>query len=163
MRRTICLFAILCLFLSGCSVLGERIKDPVTFYYIRADYQEDMDQVIASELREASGHRGDLPYLFALYLMGPSQEGLISPLPKGTRITPTEHTDEGIVLSLSEGGQTMTDGEFTLAGACLGLTCMELTEAEQITIICEDRSMTITAENLMILGDVLKEHMEEKS
>ena len=149
MKRIISFLSIVCLLLSGCGVLGERIKDPVTFYYIRSDYQEDMTQVIDSEIRETSGHQGDLTYLLALYSMGPATDDLQSPLPRGTRITPTEHSVNGIVLSLSGATQEMTDAEFTLAAACLGLTCMELVSEESITIQTEDRSITINPKNLM--------------
>ena len=148
MKRLICLLLAL-LFMSGCGVFGERIKDPVTFYYIREDYQQNMEPVIASEIREASGHRDDLPYLLALYSMGPSQEDLQAPFPSSTRIIPTEHTEAGVVLSISEVPDSMTDAEYTLASACLALTCMELTDADQITVLTKDRSVTINTENLM--------------
>jgi len=151
MKKMIALILAACLLLSGCSMLGDRIKDPVTFYYIRGDYQTSMGQVIASEYREASGHRGDLSYLLALYSMGPAEDDFTSPLPKGTKIMVTEHTEAGIVLNLSENLDNISDAEFTLAGACLGLTCLELTDAQQITILCGDRSMNVTANNLLML------------
>ena len=150
MKRLICIFLSL-LLLSGCGAVGERTKAPVTFYYIREDYQKDMSEVIASEVREASGHRDDLPYLLALYSMGPSSEALLSPFPPSTRITPTEHTEAGVVLSLSEVPETMTDAQFTLGSACLALTCMELTDAAQITVTADGRSVTISKENIMTL------------
>ena len=149
------------LLLAGCGIAGERIKDPVTFYYIRSDYQKDMASVIASETREASGHRDDLPYLLALYSMGPSKEGLRSPFLPTTRIIPTEHTDAGIVLSISEVPDSMTDAEFTLASACLALTCMELTNASQITVISDGRSVTIHTENLMLFETGHERQLEE--
>lgn len=150
MKRMSSLLVLFCFLLSGCNVLGERIKEPVTFYYVRTGYQEDMSQIIDSEIRESSGHQGDLSYLLALYSMGPSNDDLQSPLPRGTRITPTEHSEEGIVLSLSGAATEMTDAEFTLAAACLGLTCMELISEENITILLEDRSITVNSENLML-------------
>lgn len=148
MKRLICIMLSL-LFLSGCGILGDRIKDPVTFYYVTEDYQRDMDSVIGSEIREASGHRYDLPYLLALYSMGPSEEDLKSPLPANTRITPTEHTEAGIVLSISGQLDTMTDAEFTLAGTCLAMTFMEITDTTQITVTYEDRNITINTQNVM--------------
>ena len=57
MKRLICLLVASCILLSGCSGIGEWIKEPVTFYYVREDYQKDMEQVIVSEVLEASGHR----------------------------------------------------------------------------------------------------------
>lgn len=150
MKRLICLILPL-LFLTGCSIIGERIKDPVTFYYIHAEYQKDMRPVISSEIREASGHRDDLPYLLALYSMGPSDEDLKAPFPANTRITPTEHTEAGIVLSISGSLESLTDAQYTLGSACLALTCMELTDSSQITVISGDRSVTINKDNIMAL------------
>ena len=160
MKRLICLILAM-LLLSGCGVFGERIKDPVTFYYIRSDYQKDMASVIASETRETSGHRDDLPYLLALYSMGPSKEELRSPFLPTTQILPTEHTAAGIVLSLSEVPDSMADAEYTLASACLALTCMELTNASQITVVCGDRSVTINTENLMLFETGHERQLEE--
>ena len=59
MKRFFCLLLCLCLFLPGCS--GELMKNPVTFYYPRREYQYGAeDGVISSEQREASGHADDL-------------------------------------------------------------------------------------------------------
>ena len=148
MKRLMCIIFSL-LFLSGCGILGERIKEPVTFYYVTVDYQKNMDSVIGSEVREASGHRYDLPYLLALYSMGPSDEDLKAALPSNTRITPTEHTEAGIVLSISGQLDTMTDAEFTLASTCLAMTFMEITDTTQVTVISEGRRVTINTENVM--------------
>ena len=149
------------LLLSGCGIIGERIKDPVTFYYIRADYQKDMGEVIVSEIREASGHRDDLPYLLALYSMGPASDDLQAPFPANIRILPTEHTDAGIVLSLSDTLENMTDAEYTLGSACLALTCMEMTNASQITVVSGGRSITINRDNIVTFETGHQKQVEE--
>lgn len=160
MKRLISLVLAL-LLLSGCGIIGERIKDPVTFYYIRADYQKDMGEVIVSEIREASGHRDDLPYLLALYSMGPASDDLQAPFPANIRILPTEHTDAGIVLSLSDTLENMTDAEYTLGSACLALTCMELTNASQITVVSGGRSITINRDNIVTFETAHQKQVEE--
>ena len=160
MKRLISLVLAL-LLLSGCGIIGERIKDPVTFYYIRADYQKDMGEVIVSEIREASGHRDDLPYLLALYSMGPSNDGLLSLLPKNTSIIPTERTNYSIALTLSENTQSMTDADFTLASACIAMTCMDLMDIQQVTVISGDRSITLREDNLMLHNSIVKKPQEE--
>ncbi|MEF2836510.1 MAG: hypothetical protein U0N82_02145 [Oscillospiraceae bacterium] len=160
MKRLISLVLAL-LLLSGCGIIGERIKDPVTFYYIRADYQKDMGEVIVSEIREASGHRDDLPYLLALYSMGPASDDLQAPFPANIRILPTEHTDAGIVLSLSDTQENMTDAEYTLGSACLALTCMELTNASQITVVSGGRSITINRDNIVTFETAHQKQVEE--
>jgi len=150
MKRLIGLMLLCSLLLTGCNSMGERVKEPVNFYYIRQDYQEDMGDVISPEVREASGHRYDLPYLLALYSMGPSSTGLASPFPVNTTILPVEHADEGLVLSIMNEIQTMTDAEYTVASVCLAMTCFEIIEAEQITVVCGDRSVTIRKDNLLM-------------
>ena len=161
MKRLTCLLLICCLFLSGCTMFGARVKEPVTFYYIRSDYQETMQSVIGSEIREAAGHRSDLPYLLALYSMGPSSESLVSAFPKNIKIIPTEHTEKGIVLSISDELLDMTESEFTLACACLSLTCMELTDAEKITLVSGERKLAIRKDNLLTLENLVWKNMEE--
>jgi len=153
MKRFVCLLLISCLILSGCGTFGEWIKEPVTFYYVREDYRKDMQGVIVSEVREASGHRDDLTYLLALYSLGPSKEGLESPLPANTQIMPIERTADKIVLSLSEGVRDLSDADFTLAGACLAMTCMELTDVRQITVECGERKITIREDNVLLYGN----------
>ena len=160
MKRLISLVLAL-LLLSGCGIIGERIKDPVTFYYIRADYQKDMGEVIVSEIREASGHKYDLPYLLALYSMGPASDDLQAPFPANIQILPTEHTDAGIVLSLSDTLENMTDAEYTLGSACLALTCMELTNASQITVVSGGRSITINRDNFVTFETAHQKQVEE--
>ena len=154
MKRLICLILIFCIFLSGCGILGERVIEPVTFYYIRENYQKDMEPVIASEIREASGHREDLTYLLALYSLGPSREDLRSPFPRRTTIVPTGGTGDHIVLTMSKNAQTIKDVDFTLASACIALTCMELTDAHQVTVVCGEKTITLQEDNMLLSGSI---------
>lgn len=151
MRRFLCLLLILCLLLTGCSVLRERIKEPVTFYYLRSQIEYfTQDGVIASEEREASGHRDDLSYLMALYLMGPAEEDLKSPIPRGTRIYKAIQDTEGVTLHLSDTVDAMDDIEFSLACTCLSLTCFDLTDTQAVTIQGGDRTFTISRDTLTL-------------
>lgn len=163
MKRLVSLLLFFCFFLSGCSSLGEWIKEPVTFYYVNENYQEDLQQVIVSEIREASGHREDLAYLLALYSMGPASENLKSPFPRNTVILPIEHSGDKIVLSISENVLTMTDAEYTLASACIALTCMEISEVSQVTVVCGEKSTTIGKDNLLIYTGFVQKPQEEKT
>lgn len=161
MKRLICL--LFCLLLSGCSMVGEWIKEPVTFYYVHANYQKDMEQVIVSEVREAAGHREDLSYLLALYSMGPSKDSYMSLLPRYTQIIPAERTSDAIVLKLSENALPMTDADFTLASTCLALTCMEISNVQQITVECGDRKVTINVDNLLLDDSNIHNSQEEST
>lgn len=142
MKRILCLLLICSLFLSGCGFFGERIKAPVTFYYLCDKYQKDLCCVIVSEQREASGHVGDLPYLLALYSMGPISDEIAPPLRPGTQITSKQEGDQ-VYLELIVNGTPMSDIDFSLACACLTLTCLDITGAQAVTIRCGDRMKTL--------------------
>lgn len=161
MKRLSCLILVFSLLLSGCSVLGERIKEPVTFYYVNTDYQKEMSQVIGSEVREASGHGDDLPYLLALYSMGPSKENLRTLLPRNTGIILSERTEHSIELTLSESATAMTDADYTLASACIAMTCMELTNVQQVSVVCGERSVTMRRDNLLLDSRLIVDTQEE--
>ena len=68
-----------CLLLSGCRL--DSAYETASFYYLDAGYADRMSDPIRKEQKEITGHAGDLSYLMHLYLMGPSGEGLKSPLP----------------------------------------------------------------------------------
>ncbi len=151
MRRILGVFLLFCLTLSGCGLSGERLTDPVTFYYLQSDYfSGGQESILAPEEREAAGHRQDLVYLLALYRMGPSTKGLVSPLPRGTQITVSGQDGKAVQLSLSENAEKLTDAELSLACACLTMTVLDLTGAEKVTVTCGSRSVTMSRENLTL-------------
>lgn len=149
MKRSVSFLLLLSLILSGCG-LGERIKEPVTFYYIRSTYQEDMVSVIQSEEREASGHRSDLSYLLKLYLMGPSEDELRSPLPRGAKISAIEDSGSEIHIQLTDLTKALSDAEYALACACLSLTCFDLTDAGKVTVTSGEWSITLGRDSLTL-------------
>ena len=161
MKRLICLILMFGLCLCGCSIPGEWIKEPVTFYYVRDGFSKDMESVIASEVREASGHRNDLPYLLALYSMGPTGEDLTAPFPKNITIIPIERNESSITLTLSENMLNLSDAEFTLSGTCIAMTCMELTDTRQVVLLCGDKSITIGQDNLLLYHQTAEQTQEE--
>ena len=146
MKRLISIFLAV-LLLSGCT---EQLKEPVSFYYIRSGYEEDMSNIVGVERREASGHRGDLSYLMALYFMGPADEELLAPLPGNTNMLSVALNGSQVVLQLSDTADSVSDAQFTVACACLTLTCLELTGAETVTIISGTRSATLDEERLLL-------------
>ena len=161
MKRILVLSLVLCLFLSGCSSLGERIKEPVTFYYPRNEYSYySSDGVITSEEREASGHRNDLNYLLALYLMGPTTKGLSFSFPPTTKIFGLSATESEIIMQITNYDSTMSDVNFSLACACISMTCFDLTDCELVTVKSGNRSVTISR-NTTTLTDNDVNLMEE--
>ena len=92
MKRLLCILLILALSLPGCAFKKNRMQEPVTFYYLHKHETEDhydtffASGAIGSELREAANHRDNLPYLLALYLLGPTSAELDLPFPTGTKL-----------------------------------------------------------------------------
>lgn len=149
MKRSLGVCLLLCLFLCGCGM--ERMKEPVTFYYLKSNYEYfSCNGVIDREEREAAGHREDLSYLLALYLMGPTEEELRSPLPRGVWILAAAQEARQITIQLSDTLENMSDLDYSLACACLSMTCLDMTDAERVTIISGDRSVTMGWDTLTL-------------
>ena len=162
MKRLVCLLMLLSLLLSGCGANGERIKEPVTFYYPRAEYEYgSQGSVIGSEEREASGHRNELSYLLAIYLLGPSSDELVSSIPGSASILSIEQNAASITMEFTDTSLSMTDAEYSLACACLSMTCMELTDAKRVTIRSGPRSVTMNRDNLILYDSITSESTEE--
>lgn len=168
MKRSLCvLLCVLFLIgLCGCSTPLSSSGEPLSFYYRRADFQyHGTDNVIVPEQREISGHGGDLHYMISLYLVGPLDDSLVSPFPKGTRLLETQQNGMELLLTLSDSAASLSDSAFSLACTCLALTCMSFTNAETVTVSSGERVMTITTDNLLLSDDStgLTETTEESS
>lgn len=151
MKRFIAFLLTSCLLLSSCSTSGERIKTPVTFFYLQSELGYFSENgVIASEIREASGHATELSYLLALYLMGPSDESLTSPLPENCQLYYTEEMEETLILRISDLDNDFSDYDFSLACACLALTCFGITEAQNVTIYSGDRILEMNRHDISL-------------
>lgn len=165
MKRLICALMIICLFLSmaGCSISGSRFKEPVRFYYPRhkSGYlYGEADSVIVAEEREAAGHTGHLEYLLTMYLSGSLDEMLASPFPAGTKLLSVAWDESTLLIELSEPSHAMTEHEFSLGCTCLTLTCLELTDATEVTVTSADRSVTMGREDVTLYDDVFVEPEE---
>lgn len=138
------------LLLCGCS--SNAFADGVSFYYRRKNFQHHSDSpVIAAEVREVTGHRQDLQYLLSLYLMGPLDEGLSSPLPAGVRLVSVTKDSGNVTVELTDTGRSMTDAAFSLACTCITMTCKELTDTETVTVISGSRSITSSGEDVLLV------------
>ena len=153
-RLAFALAVLVLLTLSGCSRQAEA---PVRFYYLNKNSQSTMDALIASEEREASGHRENLAYLLSFYLLGPVSEELSSPLPTSVLILGVSRSGQELHISLSDTSAFLTDYEFSLACACLSLTCMGLTDAEAVTITSGGRTLTMNPDNLALTDNTIPE------
>ena len=156
MKRLVCaaLAATLLFIPFGCR---QQMKESVTFYYLNSAYQETMDSPIVGEEREVAGHRDNLKYLLSFYLMGPISKDLVSPLPRGTLVYNITQEDTELTIELSNTSALLTDSEFSLACACLSMTCMGLANVENVTIVSGSRSLTISRDNLLLNDTVTPE------
>ncbi|MBO7251265.1 MAG: hypothetical protein J6V25_01430 [Oscillospiraceae bacterium] len=159
MKQTIAILLLICLIFTGCASDGSAKENQITFYYLRQQYQYgEPDGVIVQEHRDASGHRRDLNYLMALYLMGPTDESHRIPLPSGTRVYCNQLDSYTITLELSEAANVLSESEFTIACACLSLTCFNVTNAQKVTVVSGERTITMTRDTIL-LNDISMIHL----
>lgn len=159
MKRILCIVLTVCILLSAasCKLTKAEIKDPVSFYYRRTDMQyHSSENVIVAEEREIAGHTGDIHYVLSLYLLGPLDEKLSSPFPKGTRLFGMTNRDNHLELILSDMDETLDEIQFTLASACLALTCLEFTGCDQVTIKSGQRNITLNSDSLLLYDTVIQ-------
>ena len=149
-NRILALFMVLLLLLTGCRS-GQR--DGTLFYYCRDPEQYryfEEDGVIYPESRDLINHRNDLRYMVSLYLAGPMEEGVVLPFTKATKLISAELRDDVIHIELSGHNKILTDPEFSLACACLTLTCMDYMPCQAVTITSGDRSITMDAQSILL-------------
>ena len=162
MKRIICLMLAALLWggLFGChySDSGD-ILEPVEFFYPRKStnfvYGAD-DGVITSEIREASGHTGDLNYLLSMYLRGPQDSALRSPFPAGCKLEEVRTGGNTFCVVLSAEFAALENAELTLACASLAKTCFSLSGMQRVRIDAEsdERSISMTLdESSLLLAD----------
>ena len=151
MKRFLC-FLLICALLISLGGCGVETKSHASFYYPRTEFQFGTeDGVIHSETRDIAGHEEDLFYLTALYLAGPLEEDLYSPFHASTLLISVEQNGDEVIIHLTDSGVYMLDSEFSLACACLSLTCMEISDAASFTVKSQDRSVTMSRDNMTIL------------
>ena len=161
MKRFICfMLAALIALLSGCS--RQQTESQSLYYYCREEYSYGTeDAIIASELRDISGHEGDLQYLLSMYLLGPRDETMRSPFPSRTKLLTVRYKENTVVLEISDCSKLLTEAEFSLACACLALTCLELTDMEYVTIVSSDQRITLNHDDLLLFDNVYPAATEE--
>ena len=60
-----------------------------------------------------------------------------------------EHKEDIIHIQLSSLDDALSDADFSLAGACLALTCFGLTDAETVTVSSADRSVSLERDSII--------------
>ena len=72
-----------------------------------------------------------------------------------------EQTEDAVTIGISDTSEALSDSRFSLACACLSMTCMELLPVKEITVVSGSRNTTIRRDSL-ILKDTIQPQ-EDKS
>ena len=140
----------------------------VPFFYPRAEFDHGAsDGVIAPEIHEISGHHGDLRYLLALYLQGPSDVELRRAFPSGTILVDLVQENKSVTITLSSTAAVLSGIDQTIACACLAETCFAISDVQQVHIqsLTSASGLTInttfTRDNILLPGyEILPEDSE---
>ena len=139
------------LVISGCTFSSDDQGNTTTLYYIRSEYQYySTDNVIVGEDRIFVSRPDAFDQLLDLYLAGPLDDGLISPLPRGTHLVDIQEYSGLLEITLSDTENALSDAEFSLACVCIGKTIMEDSDIIQITVFSGERSMTVNRTNYLL-------------
>lgn len=157
MKKNLSLILVFALvLLAGC-----RQEEPkpqgIPFYYCAAQPAYSIgDTVITAEYRSIVP-TDSLQQVLEIYLMGPRSEGLVSPFPEGLQILSVNQEDKTVQLVVSLELAALTGLDLTMACGCLSLTCLALTDAEQVQIspiyglLDGQRTITMDKNTLLLL------------
>ena len=125
--------------LSACQKDIVAVKNPVTYYYktTNTDYNATSGMV-ASEVRDATGHNNEYPYLIEQYLNGPRSSDCVSPFPAGTTLEEFELDTNKAMVKLSPHISTLSGANLMFACVCLTKTVSEMTGARSVQIAIVD-------------------------
>lgn len=156
MKRLIILLLLTCLLLSGCGRKGKLLLEPVYLYYPKLEYGYGAaDSVIDYESMDGTGHMGDYPALLSEYFYDPVDEALVNPFPSGTKLLSAVVRGTDFRIRLTQEAAALMDANFTLAAACLSMTCFELTDCESVTVISGTKQVTILRDSWLLLDDFI--------
>ena len=153
MKKHICvlLALLLCVPFWGCG--KKNTANTVPFYYPRQTpvYHAE-NGIISYENREISDPN-DLAEILKLYLAGPLDNTLAPPFPNQTHLLETRLEDGTLTVILSRHFSSLDGTKMTVACACLAKTCLELTKAQQITVVSDSFSITLNAASFTLFDD----------
>lgn len=151
MKRMLCFALCMLLFFCGCSPAEKHPEDSVAFYYPRTDFFSGKDdQVLAPEYRAIHSATEKLSSVLSIYLAGPHSEELQAPFPVSVTLISAVQEGNSIHLILSEIPESTSEAAFALGCACLTMTCLNLIEAESVTITSGDHTITLSRSELTL-------------
>lgn len=171
MKRLISILIAVCLIISMSSCTqGDEIASPVHYYYLRTEFTYGAsDSVIAAEVRESAGFENNYEALLDFYLSGPVNTEFLSPFPASTKLHSLSWENGVLCLTLSDSFAQLTGLDLSLACACLGKTCMELTGAEEVVLRAQTQQLDgedtiiITADSFVLLDEEAEESEPEEN
>ena len=93
----------------------------------------------------------------ALYLNGPTDNRLYSPFPKDLEIQSIQRDGSTLTITVNDSLAKLKGMKLTKACACLALTCLDLTDAETVSIqaatelLNNQKSIDLTRDSLVLL------------
>jgi len=142
----------------GCGFETESAEDSIRFYYPRTannyEYGSE-DGVITYEERDPAGHRNNLRYLLTLYLLGPVEEGLVSPFPEGCQIVHLSRNESEVSMTINSNFVTLKGMDLTLACVCLAQTCFTLTDVPMVRIMAESFDGQIAIDEVIMQNQLI--------
>lgn len=155
MKKQLLVLLCVLLLLSGCSQAAPYEK-PVEFYYCADSYSyETGTAAIVSETREGADMHS-LEETLRAYLAGPESEELVSPFPAGLKLVAVRQEGNTVFATFSKELAQLTNLSLSMACGCITMTCLGLTDAEQVTIEVEDsllngqKSITMDRNSLLL-------------
>lgn len=154
---TLALCASLLFGLLGCSSARSKKDNDILFYYLQTEeLYRGQDGVITAVRQETLSRTSDIYYLLAFYLNGPTDSRYRSPFPSLTKIISVKEENGHVTVITNSKLASLTGLDLTNACACLALTCMNLLEAEQVSIqYLEENELNLLME--LSLEDILLE------
>ena len=163
MKRLFSVFLLLGLLLSGCGRKGTLLVEPVHLYYPKAEYGHGAaDSVIDYESIDGAGRMDDYEALLNEYFYDPVNEALVNPFPSGTRVLSAVLRGTEFRIRLTQEAAALADAKFALACTCLAITCFEMTDCREVTIISSTQRLTIRRDSWLLLDDYIPEEITEK-
>lgn len=122
--------------LIGCDRSPE-FEQPLNFYYQNIDlsYDETCTAVLPETREGAQLH--STQEILNLYFAGPVSDSLATPFPAGLRLVSCQLDGKNLYLTVSDELAALSGMELTMACCCITLTCLSITDAENVTIQAE--------------------------
>lgn len=155
MKRILTVLMLAAALLGGCGRKGELLIEPVSLYYPRAEFDPgDGESIIDYELIEGAGLE-DCGALLRKYFCTPANEALANPFPEGTELLSAVLRGEEFRIRLTQQAAALTPAEYALGCTCLSMTCFDLTDCREVTVISGTRRLTVRRDSWLLLDDYI--------